>query len=108
MKNKMTMFKKHFFASLLLISFWIANPNSSKAQVVIIKPSAPAVVIERPSRPSARHFWRDGEWEWRSARQEYVWVPARWESLDRDGVWIPGHWAKRPRGWVWVAGHWRR
>jgi len=80
----------------------------TSAQVYVnVRPVAPAVVVERPARPTPTHVWV-GE-EWVPDGPHYRYVAAHWEAPPRAGVtWHPGHWVHdKRRGHYWVAGAWR-
>jgi hypothetical protein len=63
------------------------------------------VIIER-DRPSPRHVWIPGFYEWRG--NQHVWVKGRWELPPHAGaVWIEPRWDHRSNGYVFIAGFWR-
>lgn len=97
--------KKHFLRLSMVVALLLASGYSVNAQVVRERPRGHTEVEVRPARPSARHYWREGEWEWRGGA--YVWAPGIWIVPEHGNVWVRGHWRRRPGGEVWVPGHWR-
>ena len=85
----------------------VKDAPRSNQQVIIVKKRPPAPRREvRSHRPSRRHVWVPGHWEWR--RSKYVWVRGHWAVPPRAGsVWVAGHWSKHADGWVFAAGFWR-
>lgn len=59
----------------------------------------------RPQRPSRRHHWVSGYWEWDGYR---FWKPGYWTLKPHPHAeWVPGHWdAYGLTGWRWITGHW--
>lgn len=85
----------------------VVHDVAGPGKVVVVKKKPPARRREvRPHRPSQRHVWVPGHWDWRGHR--YVWVSGHWAVPPRHGAtWVAGHWEARHGGWVFVAGYWR-
>jgi hypothetical protein len=63
------------------------------------------VVIVRPSR---RHVWVAGHWDWAPGARNYVWVPGVWvRPTHRHAVWVGPRWERRGHDSFFVRGHWR-
>ena len=63
------------------------------------------VVIVRPSR---RHVWVAGHWDWAPGGREYIWVPGVWVLPHRrHAVWVGPRWERRGHYSYFVRGHWR-
>jgi hypothetical protein len=93
----------HEPASKVVVVHDVPGPG----KVVVVKKRPPKVRREaRPHRPSRRHVWIPGHWEWRG--NAYVWKSGRWVVPPRAGaVWVPGRWKQSHGGWIFVAGYWR-
>ena len=96
--------KNQFLKLIFAIAIALSVQTGAKAQEVRERPRHD-IVEPRTVRPSERHFWREGEGEWRAGA--YVWVPGMWVIPPHGNFWIRGHWRRTHRGWVWVPGHWR-
>ncbi len=98
---------KKLFGTLVIVLFLaFGTQNALKAQVVVVKPQAPKVLVVKPNQQKAGHIWAKGHWKWNG--KKYVWVKAQWVK-DRPGyVWVPGHWNSTAAGHRWVAGHWKK
>jgi hypothetical protein len=69
-------------------------------------PSHPREVIIERDRPSPRHVWIPGFYEWRG--NQHVWIKGHWDLPPRAGaVWIEPRWEHRSNGYVFIAGFWR-
>ncbi len=81
------------------------TPGPGATVVVKVRPPSPRKEV-RSRRPSRRHVWVPGYWDWRG--HSYVWVKGHWTVPPRVGlVWVPGQWVARQGGWIFIAGHWR-
>ena len=62
--------------------------------------------VRKPRRPSRRHVWIGGYWDWRG--HKHVWVSGRWAVPPRPGArWVTHRWDRHSGGWVFVKGYWR-
>lgn len=95
---------------LVAVSFLMLSSFSTtlSAQVVVVKPVKPNVVVVKPHAPSKKHIWVEGYWKWNKRLHKYEWVEGHWVRARKNKVWVPGHWAKVPGGWKYVPGHWKR
>ncbi len=59
----------------------------------------------RPIRPSKKHHWVAGYWEWDGV---WFWSPGYWSLKPHPKAeWVEGHWDPYGTfGWRWMAGHW--
>ena len=98
---------KKLIGLLSIIAFFAFSPqNSAIAQVVVVKPNAPKVLVVKPNQHKAGYIWKEGHWRWNG--KKYVWVKAQWVQ-DRPGyVWVSGHWVSTNAGHRWVDGHWKK
>lgn len=81
-----------------------AGASAADVFVRIGPPAPPREVIT--VRPSPRHAWIPGYYEWRGNR--YTWVRGYWTVPPHPrAVWVPGRWVHRHHGYVWVGGYWR-
>jgi hypothetical protein len=76
--------------------------------VTIVKKAPPAPKREvRGRRPSLKHTWVPGHWEWKG--NKWKWQRGRWVVAPRRGAkWVPASWVKTPKGWKFTPGHWKR
>lgn len=89
-------------SSLLTLGF----AAQSQAQVVVVKPKAPVVVVKKGPRPSRHHVWVGGHYTWNARRGKYVWVNGCWTRPRRGKVWVGGRWKRTRGGYVYVPGRW--
>lgn len=94
-------------AFVLILSACFAL-NSNAQTIVKIKPAKPKVIVVKPAKTKAGHFWRNGHWKWNKKQNKYVWVKARWVKNNKGHHWIPGKWKQSPKGYIWVKGHWKK
>jgi len=103
-KKKKNM-KNQILKLTFILGIGLLSSFGAKAQWIRERPREHTEIEVRPARPSPRHYWRDGEWEWRGGA--YVWAPGLWIESPRGGVWVRGHWRNGRGGYRWVPGHWR-
>ena len=74
--------------------------------VVRVRVAPPPVRVEvQPVRPSVRHVWAPGYWNWVGGR--HVWVAGVWTLPRVTGqVWVAPSWVNLNGEWVLQAGHW--
>lgn len=73
---------------------------------VKVRPTRPAIVVNRPVAPAAGNIWIDEEWV--PQGKTYVWHGGYWAAPPRPrAVYVPGHWVHGKRGHIWVRGYWR-
>ncbi|MBA2249615.1 MAG: YXWGXW repeat-containing protein [Chitinophagaceae bacterium] len=88
-----------------VLAFTLATAMAADAQFVVrVRPTTRVVRI-RPAAPGPRQIWRDGEWEWRGGRYQYVeggWIM----PPTNNNRWVAGNWVRRRNGWFWKPGHW--
>jgi hypothetical protein len=59
-------------------------------------------------RPSSRHVWVAGHWDWSPRRHEYVWIPGMWVRPHRaHAAWVGPRWERRGHESFFIRGHWR-
>jgi WXXGXW repeat (2 copies) len=59
-------------------------------------------------RPGRGYTWIAGYWDWRPARQNYVWVPGRWVRPRAHSVWVAPRYVTRNHHHYYRHGYWRR
>lgn len=90
----------------LLFVFW--GFGQLNAQVVVVKPERPKVVVVKPKAPAKNHIWVEGDWVWSPKQKAYVWKKGRWIKHPKGKKYVPGHWKKVRGGWKWIPGHFKR
>jgi hypothetical protein len=96
--------KKFFSIGLFALALTAGTANAGEIFVRIGPPPPPREVIVM--RPSPRHVWIPGYYEYR--RDRYHWRHGYWAMPPRPrAVWMPGYWAPRRHGHVWISGYWR-
>lgn len=112
MNTKRTLTLAAVLATSLLAAPSLAPTASASPRVDVgIRVDAPPpplrqeVVIVRPSR---RHVWVAGHWDWAPGARNYVWVPGVWvRPTHRHAVWVGPRWERRGHDSFFVRGHWR-
>lgn len=97
--------KNIFKIALLTIGLVCFSGNKAEAQVVVVKPNKPKVLVVKPTKAKSGHVWVNGHWKWNG--KKYVWVKGHWKKQKVGHVWVPGHWKKVKGGHQWVPGHWK-
>ena len=73
----------------------------------VIVPDAPPPIVRdrRPSQPSRRHIWIDGNWDWKG--QRYVWQPGHWAVPPHGrAVWVAPRYERDEHGYRYMPGRW--
>ena len=61
----------------------------------------------RPQKPSEKHHWVAGHWDWDGG---WLWIPGYYAQKPHpNATWVPGHWEPYgvDGGFWWIGGHWR-
>ena len=85
--------------------------NVSRPDPVYVKTAPPKAKAETvPAKPSPKHIWKRGAWEWNEETDAwewkagawvvppsgYIWVTATYEAQGDDSViYTPGHWEEK-------------
>ena len=96
-------------ATLLVASAAVFTPPASAAVYIRVNAAPPPLRHEEVIvRPSGRHVWVPGYWDWAPARHDYVWVGGRWALPPRaHAVWVGPRWVYRHHQRYLVRGYWR-
>ena len=97
---------KRLFFALFVTSMFIFSGQAHSQVVVKVRPVRSKVVVVKPPRPGANHFWVDGHWKWNRRANQYVWVNGYWLKRKRGRVYVAGQWRKVRGGWKYVPGYW--
>lgn len=92
---------------LIVVALIFISVSFAEAQVVVVKPQKPKVVVVKPKCPGKNHVWVDGHWTWDKRSKQYVWTKGHWKKGKKGKKWVPGHWKKVRGGWQWIPGHWK-
>ena len=82
--------------------------NVSKPDTILVKTAPPSPQSETvPSRPSAKHIWRAGAWEWNDGTNSWKWTGGAW-IIPPDGyIWVDATYEAQGDGAViYTPGHW--
>ncbi|MEL6675913.1 MAG: hypothetical protein AAFR61_27140 [Bacteroidota bacterium] len=99
--------KRLIFLASLCFALTLALPTATQAQVVVVRPKAPAVIL-KPEVCGPQSVWVAGHWDWNRRTKSYVWVKGRCVSKRRGFRYAPGQWKRVRGGWRWVPGGWVR
>jgi hypothetical protein len=97
----------------VLVSIVVSPPPAAASPRIDvgISVNAPPPPLRREVivvRPSARHIWVPGYWDWAPARHQYIWIGGRWvRPHHRHAVWVTPRWERRGNGTFFIRGHWR-
>lgn len=86
------------------------QPNGKPRISIELGAGPPALRIETHSRrPSPRHVWVEGHWDWSRRHRDWVWREGGWKVPPRGrGRWIAPSYDRRNDGWVVIKGRWDR
>ncbi len=62
----------------------------------------------RRFRPSNRHIWINGHWNFNRRLGRDVWIDGRWVVRTKHHRWIAGHYTRQRGVRVWIPGCWVR
>jgi len=96
------------YISKIVMMMAIALSFSAMAEAQINVRIRPAIVVkQRPQRPSPRHVWVSGEWNYNNGNYQYS--DGYWSEPRRgQRRYSEGHWQHGRHGWRWVPGGWNR
>jgi hypothetical protein len=61
----------------------------------------------RPARPSERHIWVDGDWNWNRRTHVYARREGNWAVPNQGRTYQSGRWESSPKGHYWTKGRWK-
>jgi hypothetical protein len=86
--------------------YWSVTPEGRGLIVDEIIEVPVALTETKPPKPSDKHRWLSGYWEWNG---HWFWVPGYWTAkVKPEAEWVVGLWAKYgTKGYRWISGHWK-
>jgi hypothetical protein len=86
----------------------VHRTSPAPTKVVVYKTPKPKVVV-KSARPSAKHVWVSGNWQWQPRTNRYTWKRGRWVVRKAGTRWVSGRYEWKTIGHakykVWVRGH---
>ncbi len=64
------------------------------------------IAVTRGFRPSARHIWISGYWQFNPRLRRDVWVDGYWSLRRTNHRWVSGHYRAFNGVRIWVEGSW--
>ena len=64
------------------------------------------IAVNRGYRPSARHIWVSGYWQFNPRLRREVWVDGHWSLRRSNHRWVAGHYSAFNGVRIWVDGCW--
>lgn len=115
MKHKTNILRAGLLAALLSV-FVIPSQADARPQpnakprisIQIGGGGPPALRIESHGyRPSRRHVWVDGHWDWSHRHRDWVWRSGGWRVPPHGrAYWMGPRYDRRGDGWVVSRGRW--